>query len=133
MPWTWRSSAFHASTRGFNSVDLPDPATPIATERRPPVPSCSITARCAFPCADVKSSSGKRSTAAAICAGLRADVRSWPAARAHRLGDRVDIGGRFDAGGDQPLGGGEPGVRPFHGGATLQFLVEDRECRLIGG
>jgi len=52
---------------------------------------------------------------------------------AHRFGDGVDIGGRFDAGGDQPLGGGQPGVRPFHGGATLQLLVEDRKCRLIGG
>ena len=49
------------STRGFKSVDFPDPATPIATESRPPVPSCSITARCLFPCSCVKSSSGKRS------------------------------------------------------------------------
>jgi hypothetical protein len=52
---------------------------------------------------------------------------------AHRLRDGVYVGGRFDAGGDQSLDGGKPGVRPFHGGATLQLLVEDRKGGLIGG
>ena len=129
--------------------------------------------------ADVKSSSGKRATAAAICAGVRAAVLSLPAAR--RAGNKPQLlvpvqgcrdarpcrgrsrlsrrpkssdvcsprcvtprsrialvtaftsAGEFDAGGDQPLGGGKPRVRPLHGGATLQRLVEHRKGRPIGG
>ena len=65
---------------------LPDPATPIATARRPPVPSCSITARWRFPCSQVKSSSGSVATAAAIFPRVRAAVRSWRPRGARRRG-----------------------------------------------
>ena len=81
MPITVRPSSRQASTSGFRSVVLPEPATPVRSDSFPPAPNAWMAASCSFENRTPASSASTRPIAARIAASERLAERSRAAAR----------------------------------------------------